>query len=520
MAEPHAGAPEPHRLLRQIWARDAAAWGPGDDDPADRLGWLDLPRSMEREVEPLMGWANEVKSAGYDRVVLLGMGGSSFAPEVFAGTLAGAGGLPLSVGDSTHPDQVRALRTELEGTRPLFLVSSKSGGTLETISLYRYFREIYVDGTSFVSITDPGSSLEELSRKESFRRCFTNPPDIGGRYSGLSLFGLVPAALLGVDLEALLGHAARMADTCGPQSEPEQNPALMIGISLALLAQRGKDKLTFLISDAIAPLGDWLEQLIAESTGKHGKGIVPVVGEPRLDPDMYRGDRVFAFISLDAGSGSGSTKRGDEATSDANFVGVLKERGHPIVHTRLASPDALGAEMWRWEFITAVAGAALGINAFDQPDVEAAKRAARSVLDGIATTGFVPTDPAEFFDDLAEGDLAALLAFLPYAGETDEVLARARRRLAEGGVATTSGYGPRYLHSTGQLHKGGPKNVHALVIVSDELRDEPVPGASYGFAALVSAQAAGDVQALDEAEQRVAVTNWTVFKRWVESGSR
>lgn len=494
-------------LAAALWTKDSSAWGPGEDDPADRLGWLELPARMRGEIERLGSFTRAVVADGIDTVVLLGMGGSSLAPEVFFETFGAAPGHPeLWVLDATHPGQVRAVRDEIDLDRTLWLVSSKSGSTVETMSLYAYFRDLHDDGSRFVAVTDPGTSLEELSRNESFRDVFLNPKDIGGRYSALSLFGLVPAALIGADLSGLLRRAAAAADACGAGKDPSLNPGLAIGTAVGEAARGGRDKLTFLISSAIASLGDWIEQLIAESTGKHDTGIVPVVGEPRIDPEEYGDDRIFVWIRLNDDDG------------DAAFVRALTDAGHPLITTHLGDPLDLGAEMFRWEFATAVAGSILGINAFDQPDVEAAKKASREILDSGEDISWESGAVASFLEGVAPDEIAVLAAFAPRNEGNGEVLAAGRRKLVEAsGVATMSGFGPGYLHSTGQLHKGGPPNLRAVVALDEPGTDEPIPGRAHGFARLVTAQAAGDARALEAAGRRVVRVRWSELVDWCRS---
>jgi glucose-6-phosphate isomerase len=481
-------------LVARIWNKDPSAWAPGEDDPADRLGWLELPTVMQPEVARLESFAATVQDEGVATVVLLGMGGSSLAPEVFARTFGDAAGShpSLVVLDSTHPDQIRAVSERLDLKTTLFIVSSKSGGTIETISLYRYFRDRIDDGNSFIAITDPDTALEKLARAEGFREVFQNRPDIGGRYSALSHFGLVPAALIGAPIRTLLEGAADMADACRQQTS--NNPGLWLGHAIGEPATRGRDKLTFTISSGIASFGTWVEQLIAESTGKQGRGIVPIVDEPRTD-DPYGSDRNFVQLRL-----AGEVP----ATPDPR-----------VIEIESPSATALGAEMFRWEFATAVAGSILGINAFDQPNVESAKRVTRDLLDSTSEIEWGDEDPDAVFEGATPPDLACLLAFAPASAANREILAAGRRRvLVEHGVATMGGFGPRYLHSTGQLHKGGKKDVRALVILDPPEQDESIPGSPHTFGQLITAQAAGDSQALHEAGQRVARTTWDKFAEW------
>lgn len=487
----------PEDIAERIWKRDPEVWGPGDDDPEDRLGWLDLPDTARGEIAAIEAFVRDM-GVYRDEVVLLGMGGSSLAPEVFATCFGTREGHPqLVVLDSTHPAQIDPVAETTVGRENLFVVSSKSGGTIETMSLFSFFRA-RADGRDFAAITDPGTSLQELAESEGFGGVFLNPPDIGGRYSALSLFGLVPAALCGVDLDALLAPAATMATACGPSVPAADNPGLALGWALGRLALAGRDKLTFVTPSALAPFGDWVEQLVAESTGKHGKGIVPVVGEPPLE--SYGRDRVFVQMRLEG--------------EDVPEV----PRGHPVIRLDVSGPEELGAQMFLWEFATAVASSALGINAFDQPDVEAAKGAARAALDSDDDPEWSEDDVDALFAGAGGSDYAAFLAFAPRTAEGHEVMDAARRKVAaSNGIATTAGFGPRYLHSTGQLHKGGPDTVRALVILDPPGDDVGIPGQPYGFARLLRAQAAGDYEALKSSGKRVARTTWRRFEEWARS---
>ena len=489
----------PDRLATRIWARDASLWPPGEDDPAARLGWLDLPTAMQGEIGAFRSFASE--AADFEHVVLLGMGGSSLAPEVFARVLGAAEGRPpLTVLDSTHPDQVRDATDRLDLRRTLFVVSSKSGTTVETMSLFRYFRRS-CRPERFVAITDPGTPLERLAREEGFRAVFTAPPDVGGRYSALSPFGLVPAALLGVDLDDLLERTRGMAELC--RYEGPLNPGLELAAFMGSNAAAGRDKLTVVASDALQPVGDWIDQLVAESTGKNGRGVVPVVAEPDMAPAAYGSDRAFVFLRL----------AGDE--THAGLSAALEAEGHPVITIEVPDAAAVGAEMFRWEFATAAACSVIGVNAFDQPDVESAKRAARSALDD-APEPWPETHPGEPFASAAAGDLACILLFAPAGEERAALVAEARARVAaDRGVATSAGFGPRYLHSTGQLHKGGPPGVRALIVLDPPEADLPIPGEDHGFARLVTAQAEGDARALKQAGRAVSRTTWRAFEEWV-----
>lgn len=529
---------------RRIWARDGSLWS---SDPAvisdveSRLGWLELPTAMRVDVPRLEALLVAVQAAGLQRAVLLGMGGSSLAAETMSRVLGvSPRHLPLTVLDSTDPAQVRRVADEGPLDRTLFIVSSKSGTTAEVDALYRYFSRRLADaaGSSppprqehlvpnehpnewrqqFVAITDPGTPLERLAREEGFRAVYLNPPDIGGRFSALSLFGLVPAALIGADLERLLERARAMAWACRGQVAPEENPGIRLGVLMGECARYGRDKLTLLTSPELAAFGPWAEQLIAESTGKHGVGILPVEGEPLLDAASYRDDRLFAYLRLEGA---------DNGATDAHCA-ALVAAGHPVVAIRLNDAYDLGAEFYRWEFATAVAGQRLGINPFDQPNVDAAKDRAREALARYAQEQTLPEEaPALQEGDLAlygppldaasvpaylrafmaqagDHDYVALIAYMDRTEAHDALLQSLRRTIANGTrLATTVGFGPRFLHSTGQLHKGGPGTGLFLQITHADADDIPVPGAGYTFGILKRAQALGDLLALRDVGRRV-----------------
>ncbi len=482
---------EQHQVPKRIWARDPTVWKPDPATPeiTDRLGWLVVGKAMAQQVKSLAAFAEEARSQ-YERVVLCGMGGSSLAPEVLWRTFGAAPGHPsLHVLDSTDPAAVRGAE-QGDIARTLFLISSKSGTTQESDSFFRYFWERTGGrGDQFVAITDPGTPLEALAGRRDFRRAFLNPPDIGGRYSALSYFGLVPAALLGIDLETLLHRAHRMAEACSAFVPSLQNPAAWLGAILGESALAGRDKVTFALSPAIASFGSWAEQLIAESTGKEGRGIVPVVDEPLGPAEVYGDDRVFVSMALE-----GEPDAGVEARLSA-----LEKAGHPVVHLRLDDRYDVGQEFFRWEFATAVAGAVLGINAFDQPNVAESKANTKTVLAKNSPTS-PPATASEleaFLQGIRPGDYLAIMAYLPPTPENDARLGALRTRLRDRlAVATTLGYGPRFLHSTGQLHKGGRPIGHFLQITGRSTRDLPIPGETFTFGRLEAAQAEGDLLAL------------------------
>ncbi len=476
-------------LATRIWKRDHTAWQDDPTEVADRLGWLDCPTSMRDRIGDFTALADDARADGVTDVLLVGMGGSSLYPEVLAGAFPDAGGLSLSVLDSTHPAAVARARDDFNPARTLVVAASKSGTTVETRSHLERFWVDLVDalgeeqaGRHVVAITDPGSQLVDLGRDRGFRAVVENPPDIGGRFSALSAFGLVPAALLGLDLGAHLATAARMAEAC--RDDGPDNPGLRLGDAMADAVAEGRYQLTVLLPDEVAGFGAWIEQLVAESTGKHGTGLLPVVGEPVLDPAAYGRHRLVVAY-------------GDVATE-------LDDAGVPVVRLPAVTADDVPAEVFRWEFATAAAGARLGINAFDQPNVQAAKTASTRMLEERGAPP-PPESAAALLDQVGEGDYLAVLAFVDPAGEVatglPDVAAGLRERL---GVPVTVGIGPRYLHSTGQLHKGGPDRGVFAVVSDDPGADVDVPGRGYTFGQLLHAQAAGDLVALGEAGRRAA----------------
>ena len=460
---------------RRIWALDHTVWKPDPTEIADRLGWLSLPEKMHEHVDQLREFAESC--AEFDRIVLLGMGGSSLAPEVFSITY---GGKPLTALDTTHPEAVLAVEKSGDLGTTLFIVASKSGGTVETLSHFAYFYDKVQDGSQFVAITDPGTPLEALARKRDFRRVFLNPADIGGRYSALSYFGLVPAALIGMDLDALLDSAEEMACACADCVPAADNPGLWLGTLIGEAAKAGRDKLTLLFPDEVSAFGAWLEQLIAESTGKEGTGIVPVDGEPPGSPEVYGDDRLFVSLGVETAL-------------------------EPSVVIPFDGAEKLGAEFFRWEFATAVAGHVLGIHPFDQPNVQEAKEATRRLLDEEALSPEAYDDLSSLLHEVRPGDYLAIQAYLPPTEDNASRLQAARVKLRDRlRVATTLGFGPRFLHSTGQLHKGGPSTGVFIQVVDEPSVDLPIPGKPYTFRRLLDAQSTGDLQALRARGRRVA----------------
>ncbi|HEU5002058.1 MAG TPA: glucose-6-phosphate isomerase [Actinomycetota bacterium] len=482
------------QVTARIWRYDHTVWKPDPTEIANRLGWLTLPTAMRGQVGELQAFARQAAADGFTHALLLGMGGSSLAPEMFARTFgSAAGALDLTVLDTTHPAAIRAVEDALDLSATLFIVASKSGGTLETRSQMEHFwarlGATPTIGDRFVAITDPGTSLDQLATDRGFRAVFRNPTDLGGRYSALSLFGLVPAALIGADLEALLGSAGAMAGELAGDRAAAENPGAWLGAVMGEAARAGRDKLTFVLPAAIDTFGDWVEQLVAESTGKEGKGIVPVPGETLGDPSVYGSDRLFV------------------ALGDHPALEPLQAAGHPVVRLEAGSPERLGAEILRFEFATAVAGYVLGINAFDQPNVEEAKQATRDILaaGGAAAAGQVDPGSVAKEGQTGPGDYLGIQAYLQRTPERAAGLQATRLALRDQRhVATTVGFGPRFLHSTGQLHKGGPDTGVFLQVVEDtHAVDLPIPGQPYSFGDLIAAQALGDLQALRARGRRV-----------------
>ena len=494
-------------VVGRIWRRDYTVWKPSPEEITDRLGWLDVIDLMREQVPALESFAKEVKEAAFRHVVLLGMGGSSLGPEVLRQTFACAPGYPeLTVLDSIIPTAVRAVTDDIEPTRTLFLLSSKSGSTIESNALYKHFRG-QVDsamgkrqaGSNFVAITDQGSSLEALAGEQGFRRLFLNPSDLGGRYSVLSYFGLVPAALMGLDLGAMLDGADVVCKACGPDVPVIDNPGAWLGAVMGEMALCGRNKLTIVASPSIGSFGLWAEQLIAESTGKEGKGIILVDSEPADSAGRSGDDRLFVYLRLE----------GDENASTDEEIAGLPSIGQPVVRLDLKNRYELGGEFFRWEFATAVAGSLLSLNPFDQPDVQRAKTQTDQVLQEYRKSGRLPRPESdssfsELLSQARHGDYLAIMAFVRQTPEVDDRLGSiCRRVLQEHGIATTLGYGPRFLHSTGQLHKGGPDTGIFLQLTADRTEDVPIPGEAYTFGVLADAQALGDLRALQELGRRV-----------------
>jgi transaldolase / glucose-6-phosphate isomerase len=489
-------------------APDPTLWGPaGTPEISNRLGWLTIAERMLDLLEELEAFVAAARADGLVDVVLLGMGGSSLAPEVLRRCFGSeTTGLTLHVLDSTDAATIAAVQAAVDPARTLFIVSSKSGGTIEPLSLFAHFFALTGSGSNFAAITDPGSGLEKLAHEHDFRGVFHGDPDIGGRYSALSAFGIVPAALMGVDVRALLEGAAGAWRTAieGLEAEPEPTAAghaidelgagVWLGAALSAFAQEGRDKLTFMIDPSLPGLGLWLEQLVAESTGKHGTGILPVAEEPPGEPGSYGGDRVFMFIT---GPSSGSARARAETYARA---------GHSVITVPAHGPSDLGRLFLLAELAVAVAGWGLQINPFDQPNVQQAKDATNRVLAEYESTRALPeiadADDAALqalLGDVSPPAYVAIMGYVQPSEDFDAAVAELRAAIRDATKATTTfGYGPRFLHSTGQFHKGGPKTGHFLQLLHDGDVDVEIPGQSYTFTTLKNAQAIGDLQTLRE----------------------
>ncbi len=479
---------ERNDVVARLWAGDYTLWKPAPREIPERLGWLTVVDEMLDAVPALQRFAVEAAEDGFETAVILGMGGSSLAPEVIQATCgAAAGALRLEVLDTTLPASIRALEERIDPERTLFIVASKSGTTVEPLAHLAYFWDKVSRGRHFIAITDPGAPLEFEARDRGFRRIFLNRTDIGGRYSALSYFGLVPAALIGADIRNLLERAHEMLLACHPCVPVADNPGAWLGTVLATAALSGRDKLTLALPEEIGAFGYWIEQLIAESTGKEGTGILPVEGEPLGPPEAYGDDRLFL------------------AVGEHHALGALEDVGQPVVHLPYAGPEQLGGEFFRWEFAAAVAGYLLGIDPFDQPDVQAAKEATAEILreGDKAPSADTPALP-DLLSQIRPGDYIAIQAYLPRTAETHIQLQAVRHSLhGRYRVATTVGFGPRFLHSTGQYHKGGRNNGIFIQVVAEDPLDLSIPGRRYTFGELSRAQALGDLRSLQAHGRRV-----------------
>ena len=519
--------------MKRLWDRDASLWT--GDDESKWLGWLDIVEEQTAQQEQLQNLAKEVHTRGFEDVLLLGMGGSSLCPEVLRMTFGRTPQHPnLHVLDSTDPAQVKAFEHQIDIAKTLFIVSSKSGSTLEPNIFKQYFFERTKQvvgatkaGSHFVAITDPGSKMQQVAESDHFLHIFFGRPSIGGRYSALSNFGMVPAAVMGLDTKKFLSRAAEMVRASGANSPVEENTGAVLGIILGVAANAGRDKVTLITSPGISDLGAWLEQLLAESTGKIGKGLIPVDREHLASPETYGNDRVFVYVRLETGV---------DADQEAK-VAAIEKTGQPVVRITMADIYDIGAEFFRWEIATAVAGAIIGINAFNQPDVEASKVATRALTTEYEKNGSLPPEKpvledsgVKLFTDeknaaelanaagsdktlsgylkahlarIKAGDYFAVLGYIQMNAEHEQALQTMRHAVRDKKrIATCLGFGPRFLHSTGQAYKGGPNSGVFLQITCDDSVELPVPGQKYTFGIVKAAQARGDFQVLAERGRR------------------
>ena len=489
-----------NEVLRRIWERDHTVWKPDPTEIRDRLGWLTIAGDMRESVADIEIFADEVKNEGYRHIVLLGMGGSSLGALAIHSLFGSSQGYPeLIVLDTTVPESIASVVHEVDFSKTLFIVASKSGTTIEPNVLYRFFRTLVEQDAGFdeachhfVAICDRGTALEDLAHKDGFRRVFLNPSDIGGRYSVQSLFGMAPAALTGVEIDTLLARMEAMSLACERAVSSVDNPSAWLGAAIASLAMQGRDKLTIITTKSLWGFGLWVEQLLAESTGKEGKGIIPIVGEPPSDPDNFGSDRMVVYVRLDG-----------DATDDLDaYIDFIEGAGIPTVKLYLSDRHDVGAEFFRWEFATAVAGSILNIHPFDQPNVQRAKDNTTRLLANYCRTEVAPTllpvsSLPRLIAQSKPGDYLAITAYVEQSQEFEDAIARLRRRVnREFGIATTFGYGPRYLHSTGQLHKGGTESGLFLQLTQFGDADVRIPGETFTFRVLAAAQAKGDLDEL------------------------
>ena len=505
-------------VVDRLQAKDPSLWfSSPQDEIIDRLGWLNLPENMPEKLDDFHFFCDDVKAESYSHVVLCGMGGSSLSPEVYREVFGSASGYPeLIVLDSTHPAAVNAVEKRINIDKSLFIISSKSGTTIETMFLFYYFwdkigSQTQIPGHHFVAITDPGTPLEKLALQRGFRKVFYAPADVGGRYSALSDFGLLPASVMGMDVQRFLEQAKFAAESCAEDEFEEKASCLFLGAFLGELYPE-RDKLTILASPSLKRFSDWLEQLVAESTGKNNRGIVPVVNEPRIPPENYGKDRYFVAFFLDA----------DENRELKTYMKRIEQLGYPTIRIYLKDKYELGQEIFRWEVAVVLAGSVIGIHPFNQPDVQGTKDLTGKALemdeDILKREGELETFrindaalPEKFSNWLTSGqpgDYVCIQAFLPPFSEIGEAVQRLRMRLLKRTqLASTFGFGPRYLHSTGQLHKGGPNTGLFLQLIDEPEFDLPVPETDYSFGSLIQAQALGDFLSLKERNRRVLRIN-------------
>ncbi len=519
------------QVIRRIFSKDPYVWKSDKKDVEEinnALGWLNVQDFIDRSNE-ILDFSKKIVAEKYKHIVLLGMGGSSLSSEVISETFGKRSGYPeLIVLDNVDPEAIKKVESQIDPAKTLFIVASKSGNTIETLSFYKYFFKLLNQsdmkdpGKNFIAITDEDTSLEKEAKEKKFRKVFTNPEDYGGRYSVLSYFGLVPMALAGIDIKKILNSALQMELNSGPFIPAESNSAVSLGATIGMSARLGRDKLTLIFSESLKTFGLWVEQLIAESTGKEGKGILPVEGEELTAPENYSDDRLFVYVQLD----------GDKYKSDEKKLFTLQDAGHPVIKIKLKDKMSIGAEFFRWELATAVVGKILNINPFNQPNVAESKKNSSELLDKWqkqqridrgkpiirknisvyfdSEKDWIPGQKSmsgliNSFCNLADApDYVAILAYFLKTKQRQKLLQSIRLKLRNNHkVATTLGYGPRYLHSTGQLHKGGKNNGVYLMFTHNEKDELPIPGEEYDFSTLQMAEALGDFRALNDKNRRI-----------------
>ena len=523
---------EKQKILKRLWEKDPSLWSKDPEEQAaisNRMGWLDLFPTMKSNLPEIKAFAEEIKNEGFERVVLLGMGGSSLCPLVLSKIFGNAPGYPkLEVLDTTDPEEIEKVENENNWQKTLFIFASKSGTTVEPNAQFNYFwpiieKNVKDPGSHFIAITDPGTPLEKLAKEKGFRKTFLNMPDIGGRYAALSFVGLVPGALLGIDIEKLLSNGEKMAAECGPDVDWDENPGCKLGEFLGEYSIQSKDKLSLLADKPFESFGLWLEQLIAESTGKETRGIVPVVGESTGIPGFYGGERIFAYFK--------NVNLPEEETYQP-FIKELREADFPVYEITLSDPYDLGGQFFLWEMATALASVFIGVNPFNEPDVKMAKEKTREIIEIYQKERKMPVKfwvDAQSNINFAASKLVAasmksltralrdmlyiipswgyvgFLPYLPYDPKVEELIGEMRHMVRqERGCATTMGFGPRYLHSTGQIHKGGPMSVGLIIFTRKRAKDyPPVPGFDMSFWHIQFAQAVGDFKAIDHENRRV-----------------
>ena len=505
----HFNQLDKNSTISRLWERDYTLWDDQDASIKKRLGWLSAAEQMKTKLGEIEAFANEIKLENLKYFVLLGMGGSSRAAKVIHRTIGWNNSFPKMVPlESTVPSTIGKALNEIDLKSTLVIVASKSGNTMEPLLTYELFKSEIVKAIGhheamnrFVAITDEHSPLHQLSVKENFRKAFLNPKDVGGRFSGITYFGLVPAALLGANIRAMIDSGEHMRSLCAPEKPTAENPGAVLGATIGYLAKCGQDKLTLITSPSVFGYGLWVVQLIAESLGKSGKGVIPIAGEPLMKPEHYGDDRFFVYLRLDTD---------DNAQTDTG-IAEIKSNGHPVTTINMSDTNSFGAEIFRWEIAISIAASVLEVNPFNQPDVQLSKTSTHEILSDLSTNKLIANiapDPISklnsYLNSCQPNDYFALLAYLPHNSTIDQALRSMREKVARKyKIATTLGHGPSYLHSTGQLHKGGPNSGIFLMLTAPHENDISIPTKSYTFGQVTDADAIGDLQTLKNLNRRV-----------------